>query len=184
MSDQSTIYSNLEELFQKSDPWVKTKEYRKEAEENILTLLRSVPHASVLEVGCAEGAFTKRLLTVAKNVTGIDVSKTAIEKARKNVPGAQFAVASFEDFDSDKKFDVIICSEILYYIIDHNKATNKLNELGKYLITSHFITYFPQVCFGSLKYEFYLRKFPVIKTIWEKDLRLGLLVIKRLRKLS
>lgn len=168
----------------RKNPWEKIDSYEKESIKNLLTLLERVPHASILEVGCADGKLTRELVKIADNVVGIDVSKSAIRRAKKNVPKAEFIVSSLEDYTTKKQFDLIICSEVLYYIKDEKKALSQLKKLGRYLITSHFFVYFPQFCFGSVKYEFFLSRFPVVQTIIEKDLQLGLLVFKRLRKIN
>lgn len=183
---QNEIYKSLETMAQKSDPWNKTvtKQYQKKAYQNLLLLIQKVPHASILEVGCAQGDFTRELITLSSDITAIDVSESAIAVAKKNVQGVTFAVSSLEEFEHEKKFDIVICAEVLYYILDLKKALQKLSQLGKYLVTSNFLVCLPMVSLKSLQYEFSLRRFPLVTRIVEHDLRLGLLDIKSLRKLQ
>ena len=183
MQNQEEIYSQHEVLSKNKNPWAKIIKYEKESTKNIINMLQKIPHDSILEVGCADGKLTKELIKYADTVVGIDVSSSAVERARKKVSKAKFFVSSLEDYSTKEKFDLIICSEVLYYIKDEKKALSKLKKLGRHLITSHFFVYFPQFCLGSVKYEFYLSRFPVLQTIIEKDLKLGLLVIKRLRRI-
>ncbi len=182
--DQKKVYDNLESISKDSDPWVKENDYVDESNKNLLELIQMVPHDSILDVGCGSGEITKLLTTISKDVTGIDVSESAIERARKNVPKAKFEALSLEDFQTTKKFDVIVCAEILYYILDRKKALEKLQKLGKYLVTSNFIICLPAASFKSVLYEIDLRKFPLKKRIIEKSLRYKMITIKSLRKLE
>jgi len=182
-NDQAKIYKQLNELSKHGNPWKKVKSYDEKSKQNLLTLLDNVNHVKILEIGCGEGDLTKALVKKAELVVGIDVSDPLIQRAKKRVPDATFYTSSLEEFSSKIKFDVIICSEVLYYIKDEKKVLSKLKKLGKHLITSHFVIYFPQFCLGSLRYEYYLRCFPIMQTIIEKDLKLGLFVIKRLRRM-
>lgn len=182
--NQQQIYQGLEDIYKKPDPWhLENPEIRKSF-GYLLELIKLVPHKSILEVGCAQGHFTEMLTPLSSDITAIDISETAIKDARKRVPGVTFAVSSLEDFKSSKKYDVIICSEILYYILDRKKALQKLEELGEYLVTSDFIADFPKFCLGSVKVELALQKYPLIKRTVEHNLLKGELTLKTLRKLS
>lgn len=54
-----------------------------------------------MEVGCGLGAFTNYLLTALPGIqiVGMDISKTAIEKARKSYPAIQFIVGDMNEID-------------------------------------------------------------------------------------
>jgi 2-polyprenyl-3-methyl-5-hydroxy-6-metoxy-1,4-benzoquinol methylase len=81
-------------------------------------LWRKGQSPSVLDVGCGEG----RLLTMMSGFArgeyvGVDLSTEAIRRARAlNVPDASFSVAWAEDFETDRRFDVIVFNESLYYL--------------------------------------------------------------------
>ncbi len=182
--DQREIYKNLEEMAHKKDPWKKEAWYYALSTKNLLKLITAVPHASILEVGCAQGDFTKELSKIAKDVTAIDVSESEIKRAKEKNPQVTFAVSSLEDFESQKTFDIIVCSEVLYYIQDRRKALEKLQKLGKYVVTSHFFFDLPALSLKSILYEWALRKFPLRKRIIESSVKDGLLVVKSLRRLQ
>lgn len=164
MSTQKTVYDELEKVNEKADPWATEHPYNKKTFEDLLALIKLVPHASILEIGCAQGAFTKRLLEISDDVTGIDVSESAINQAKQRAPKAKFEVSTLEDFNPQKQYDVIIGAEVLYYIKDRKKAIEKLQKLGKYLVTSQFVFCLPRFCLGTLQYEWDLRKFETIKS--------------------
>jgi 2-polyprenyl-3-methyl-5-hydroxy-6-metoxy-1,4-benzoquinol methylase len=176
MADQEDIYKGLENINTKVDPWETKHPYNQKAFDEIISLIKMVPHDSILEIGCAQGEFTKKLLEISKNVTAIDVSRSAINQARekarldsrrrvdaRRVKGAHFEAASLENFYPERTFDVVVCAEILYYIKDHKKVIERLKEMGDYLVTSQYVFCLPRISFGTLKYEWELRKFPLIK---------------------
>jgi ubiquinone/menaquinone biosynthesis C-methylase UbiE len=163
MADQEDIYKGLENINTKVDPWETKHPYNQKAFDEIISLIKMVPHDSILEIGCAQGEFTKKLLEISKNVTAIDVSKSAINQAREKVKGAHFEAASLENFYPERRYDVVVCAEILYYVKDHKKVIERLKEMGDYLVTSQYVFCLPRISFGTLKYEWELRKFPLIK---------------------
>jgi len=50
---------------------------------NTLKQFGKVHYPLALDIGCAQGQFTQRLQEVASEIIAIDISKTAIEKARR-----------------------------------------------------------------------------------------------------
>jgi 2-polyprenyl-3-methyl-5-hydroxy-6-metoxy-1,4-benzoquinol methylase len=183
---QQDIYKQLDIFSQQADPWrkEKTAAYQKKSYKHLLSLITRVPHRSILEIGCAQGDFTRELVRISSQVTAIDVSASAIATAQKQITGVAFQTVSLEDFTADSTFDVIVCAEVLYYILNRKKALQKLHELGTYVVTSNFLVCFPMISIKSLQYEWVLRRFPLIHRIIEYDIRLGLLDIKSLRKLQ
>lgn len=80
-------------------------------------------NASILDVGCGEGAISDFILPGQKeHYVGIDISKEAIYQARKlRQPPLQFIHATTHEYHPDQKFDVIVFSEVLYYV-EHEKV--------------------------------------------------------------
>lgn len=52
---------------------------------------------SILDVGCGEGTFTAALAGPGREVVGIDISRDAVRRAARLVPGVTFVVASVQD---------------------------------------------------------------------------------------
>ncbi len=185
MTEQKSIYQDLDKVNEQEDPWATQHPYNQKAFKQLLSLIELVPHTSILEVGCAQGAFTRHLVEISKDVTGIDVSAAAIKQAKIHAKDAKFHLTTLEDFKPEKHYDVIICAEILYYIKDSKKALQKLEELGDYLVISNYIFCLPNVSFGSLRYEVALRKYPLIKrivTTFPMPPTLTLRSVRKLRK--
>ncbi len=80
----------------------------------------STKKLSVLDVGCGNGGFLSLLRSVEEefSYTGIDLSGEAISKLKKEFPSQHFLELDIEkeEFCVGLKFDVIVLSEILYYV--------------------------------------------------------------------
>lgn len=73
----------------------------------------------ILEMGCAEGVSAYRTGSDAYNSWwGTDVSPTATDSANERFGNGktQFSPADMNDFTTDKKFDLIIINEAIYYL--------------------------------------------------------------------
>lgn len=77
----------------------------------------SRPDASVLDIGCGEGGISDYLNSAQKSkYVGIDISSEAIGIAKKKRPGIKFIDIAANIYSPSQKFDVIIFSEVLYYL--------------------------------------------------------------------
>ncbi len=135
----SDDHRELERIFKTlKDPWnFESSPYEQERLKLLLDEVARCSPGSVLEVGCAEGVFTSMLSTMTDRVVGIDVSPTAVARARERCPGVTFMTTSLDSFDAAEKFDVVVCAETLYYIQDVREAINKLSSLGRRCIVSY-----------------------------------------------
>lgn len=85
-------------------------------------MLESIPpgdYAHCLDIGCGTGLLTSKLLSISSKVTGIDLSLRAINLAQdkyKQQSRLTFISADICSYQSDSKYDLFICSEILYYL--------------------------------------------------------------------
>lgn len=130
----------FEQLYRgREDPWgLRASPF---TQYRYLALLERIaaftPCQSLLDVGCGEGLFTRYLSGVAANVVGIDLSATAIERATRNVPRAQFCCVALQDFTPDRRFDVVVAAEMLYYADDIERALDALRDLGDIVLVSY-----------------------------------------------
>jgi SAM-dependent methyltransferase len=126
------IYRNLK------DPWnFETSGYERERFSLLLEEVRKHPHDSIVEVGCAEGLFTGMLTELSREIVAIDVSPTAISRAKEKHPDPHFIAASLDDFRPVKKYDLVVCAETLYYIRDVAGAIEKLSAIGRWCVVSY-----------------------------------------------
>jgi 2-polyprenyl-3-methyl-5-hydroxy-6-metoxy-1,4-benzoquinol methylase len=75
------------------------------------------PEGAILDVGCGEGLLYKRLQPRSSPYLGLDISASAIEKARVLSSGS-FVCADAEHFVVSGTYDVIVFNESLYYFSD------------------------------------------------------------------
>lgn len=132
-------HDELERLFQWSaDPWnFETSQYERDRMQCLLEIVKQYPCQTILEVGCAEGVFTSRLQDFGKQVVAIDVSHTALSRAKQRCPTVTFYHSNLNEFCWPTKFDLVICAETLYYMKDVPEAIDKLTNLGKRCLVSY-----------------------------------------------
>ena len=79
-------------------------------------LHRLHPAGAVLDVGCGEGILLDHLpAPAAAGYTGIDLSRTAIDRARERHPGAELVVGDAERWEPARTYDAIVLNECVYY---------------------------------------------------------------------
>lgn len=77
------------------------------------------PQGSVLELGCGEGTLYAHLApTNRSGYVGVDLSEEALGRARARGVSAPLVCAAVEHYVPDRRFDVIVFNEVLYYIAD------------------------------------------------------------------
>ena len=112
----------------------------------------------VLEVGCGAGGMTKAVKFYRSDleVYGCDISKTAINYAKKNPQGVKFSVGDAYKLPfSDKSFDGIFLFDILEHLENPEKAVGEIYRVLKNGAVFH--SYTP--CEGSpSNYDFWFRK--------------------------
>ena len=87
---------------------------------------------SLLEIGCGEGHQSEHLAKQCDRLYGLDVSATAVERARARVPAAQFAAADIHSHPwVDQRFDLVTAFEVIYYMKDVRAAIERMSVLGR-----------------------------------------------------
>lgn len=120
-----------------------------ELQENILLdYLKNIPISSsfstILEVGCGFGRIAKLLLSNFPNILeyiAIDLSPHQIENAKEFVKPVidikehnplKFIVSDIQSFQNEKKYDLIISSEVLLHVLpsEIEKIMNKIVDMS------------------------------------------------------
>ena len=91
---------------------------------------------TLLEAGCGEGHLLREISKINPNLRlyGVDVTKIAVEKAKKKVPDAVIKIGNLLNLDSLFKkyyFDVVICSEVLEHISQYELVIQNLEKMVK-----------------------------------------------------
>lgn len=126
--------------------------------------------ASVIEIGCGTGELLGKIN--GKNKTGIDFSENMIKEAKKQFPSIDFICSEAEDIQIDKKFDVIILSNLIGYLIDIQSVFEELHRIC-HDRTKIIVTYYNVVWEPFIKFAEFVRikkKGPKQSWISKKDL--------------
>jgi cyclopropane fatty-acyl-phospholipid synthase-like methyltransferase len=102
------------------DPWqFRSSPYERAKYIATLAALRHDRYSHALELGCAIGELTHMLAGVSGQLTAVDTSPTALDQARRTCAGlahVHFIQAHVPDGAWEGRYDLIVLSEILYYL--------------------------------------------------------------------
>ncbi len=117
----SSAVERFERLYRDSpDPWgYRTRDYEREKYSATLAALPKRSYGRCLEVGCSIGVFTGLLAARCEQLVAIDFSESALRLARQHLEGVvnvDLLRASFPEQTPPGSWDLIVCSEILYYL--------------------------------------------------------------------
>lgn len=74
---------------------------------------------AILELGCSDGQMTEKISELALSLDVVDGSQKFIEQTKqKNLKNTRFFVSLFEEFNADKKYDVVFATYIITHIPD------------------------------------------------------------------
>jgi peptidoglycan/xylan/chitin deacetylase (PgdA/CDA1 family) len=144
--DTSEIGQELETAFvENEDPWDYSSGYEQLKYRDTLTLIPVSSHRAA-EIGCAEGMFSESLAERVDELTGFDISRLALERARGRC--AALANVRFEQLDLFSsalpgRYDLIVCSETLCLVqtmaqLEHAVAAIADSlEIGGLLVCTH-----------------------------------------------
>jgi predicted TPR repeat methyltransferase len=111
----------FERLYEaEADPWgYATDAYEREKYERTLAALGERRFGRALEVGCSIGVFSASLADWCDHLVAIDPSATALARARERLrarANVELVQAAVPDAIPDGPFDLVVCSEVLYYL--------------------------------------------------------------------
>lgn len=103
--------------------------------------LEHVADKNVLDIACGSGYGTQLMSRVANHVTGVDISKYAIQHAIDNYSNenVDYEISDLLTYNPKSKFDVIVSFETLEHLHDTEQAQKHLMSLlnpGGFIIYS------------------------------------------------
>jgi 2-polyprenyl-3-methyl-5-hydroxy-6-metoxy-1,4-benzoquinol methylase len=86
----------------------------------------------VLDVACGGGEWLAELARRGASVSGVDISKVAVQRCRELLPGSEFheAIAEQLPFDSNR-FDLVTCLGSLEHFLDQHAAIEEMRRVAK-----------------------------------------------------
>jgi 2-polyprenyl-3-methyl-5-hydroxy-6-metoxy-1,4-benzoquinol methylase len=143
---QNDAHGRLDLAYKVADPWHmdSDQERFRFTETNRVIREKVGDHfGSILEVGCGEGHQSEVLAKLCDRLTGIDVSPTAIERARRRLPATSYSFASGDLYAQPwaaerDRFDLVTACEVIYYMSDRPKFLRAIDSLGKACLVTYF----------------------------------------------
>lgn len=145
--ERADAHLRLELLYRLNDPWNMASDrerYRFEETSRILRRALVSPAErveSILEIGCGEGHQSEHLAPLCRSLSGIDISPTAVGRARQRLPGASFTAGDLlaQPWAAQRnRFDIVTAFEVLYYVKDMARVLETMSTLGRACIVSYY----------------------------------------------
>jgi predicted TPR repeat methyltransferase len=116
------VRSFMDSLWQRGDYWdIESSEYERDRCTHLLRLIEGQHYARLLEIGCGAGYLTRRLAPLADAIVALDISPTAIDRARTQWTApttVDFRVANIMEYKPqvDGPWDLIVFSDTICYL--------------------------------------------------------------------
>ncbi|MCX2574139.1 bifunctional PIG-L family deacetylase/class I SAM-dependent methyltransferase [Pedobacter sandarakinus] len=149
-----------------NDPWkFESSAYEQGKYEATLAVIPKHRYSNALEIGCSIGVFTEKLEAYCEALTGIDLSETALAKAKKRMfgfPQVKFILGGIPSAFPKDTFDLIVMSEVGYYLSVKDLATTRsliqahMRSKGILVLVhwTHFVVDYP--ISGDQVHEYFL----------------------------
>ena len=119
---EEKLRQHYDAVWSGGDAWeFETSAYEQARFQFQTSLLSSRRYKRTLEIGCGSGCFTRSLATLSDQVTAMDISSTAIERAQANVQNCGIDNITFQasnamefDWGAEAKWDLVVLSETIY----------------------------------------------------------------------
>lgn len=113
-----------------------------------LSILEQHNFSKIMDVGCGKGAFTQFLKKYNNHVTGLDISSTALARAKARYPDIEFIETDVTNPNWSKmtpkrgggeRYDLIICLELLSYVENWQILLQNFSEIANFTLVKLFI---------------------------------------------
>lgn len=119
----------------------------KTREEKLLEILgKNIKGKKILELGCSTGYFGTKLKKFGGNVVGVDISKKAINEAKKVLDKAIVLDLNEGKLPfSTKEFDIVIAAELIEHLFQPQNLLNSVAKIikdeGVFILTTPNLLY-------------------------------------------
>lgn len=138
--DKRQFVGNFEDMYKKesTDPWY-SSDLSSDAKKIHSAILSNYNFNSILDYGCGKGVFTHTLKKNNNKIYGVDISRNVIKKAKLMYGHLVNFSTTFESKWVKKKYDLIVCLEVLSYVKNYKQLLKKFSVRGNYLYLSLYI---------------------------------------------
>ncbi len=101
--------------------------------------VRVTPGASILEVGCGVGRWSREFARNGAKVVGLDLSAEMLRQARERTSregldrSCRFVVADVAEFAISARFDTIVAVTVLQHVLDPDRFQASIDRLAEHL---------------------------------------------------
>jgi peptidoglycan/xylan/chitin deacetylase (PgdA/CDA1 family) len=140
--------AHWDRIFSRPDPFNWACDFEQTKYRRTLDIVPSDSLERVLEIGCAEGMFTKQLARFAKTLLAADISALALARAQNrcaDCANVSFRLLDIVADDIPGRQTLIICSEVLYYLEQERlapiaeKLRDALEPGGRLVMANSFV---------------------------------------------
>jgi len=149
VGDFEGFYKNNEDPWDQISVTSDMSEYYKFSRTRLIKCINSLPKSGIIvEVGSGLGIVTDMINKNTNNfkVIGIDISETAVKKAKSKYNDIDFYVADItsNNFKFDQNIDVLILNQMLWYVLHDfdqvmQNVYNTITKNGYLIITMAFL---------------------------------------------
>jgi trans-aconitate methyltransferase len=141
-------HRRLDLLYEIRDPWNMDSDrerFRFAETSRVIrqALIAPAPRArAILEIGCGEGHQSEYLAPLCERLTGIDISPTAIARAGRRLPSAEFVAGDLRRqlwATERDRFDIVTACEVLYFVQDVARVLATMSNLGRSCVVTYFV---------------------------------------------
>lgn len=124
-----------------------------------ISILSVLPNGKkILDVGCGTGTLAYELKKNRYDTTGLDISKFAIEKARKKGINAKQHDLDKKLPFADESFDCSICCQVLQHIFKPSSLIKEMTRVSK----KYVVINVPNIAYWRFRLRLLNGKFPFI----------------------
>ncbi len=166
------VYKNNE------DPWnFETSAYEKAKYEATMAALPQTHYHKALEIGCSIGVLTEMLVKRCDHLLVTDISEIPLQKARQRLhsfPQVMFQKAAIPDEYPNDTFNLVMMSEVGYYLSKEDLQRTKVKIIGSLqrnsdLILVHWLPFVPDYPLtGDEVHDLFLAPVAELKHIYGK----------------
>ncbi len=100
--------------------------------EALVKLIANLEVRTVLDVGCGSGDNLAALAQAMPHLvlSGTDISREALALAAKRVPAATFRQLDVQSEKLDRKFDLVLCNQVIEHLIDDMAGFRNLAQMA------------------------------------------------------